>query len=567
MDKEFLKFIVANYHDELNSRDILRHKNDVLIPHASNYFDFHIQVINNMPLKRQQRDYVSTLLPDACIGDERLNEIIVNNLRCMSEHRHNHRSLTMLSKMQKDSPAKFSPSLGVDGPGLTLMRRVYSEGGETHHQEFLDVAIQSGHYHLVIDIVNTLLIANREDELQLISEDISLEQQAALLEAAIDAEPIDIDERLITYQWIYNCLPNYIPHQRKLNPVKYLEEHHPESRALQKIHRMHQAHYQTLASIFTPVHQFLIQKLTGKSELFMPNKNSLSSLLEELIQMQEDLYQQINKTCSFTSRNLSELTPGLTNAIKRKIIEKRRQDSYPAVICYCYLLYLVKKEFPNRLLVSDDISQPTIEQPVIRSEDMAARSKSWQIKQYVGTFFSGVEQSIKAKIEKAKSLSPRSLAAAKAKPAEQLDIDSDIDSDIENEIKPISGNSEKKPIRLNKTEAELKKVLAESALKDPDIHDKTTDQIKAQRTYIEGILFSSVLDCSRSTEELKSIIDTQLEGLTNHLERVPVSNGCGESFQDMQPPSSDALMKIYGGFLQAKRQDLVPSLPDRHITL
>ena len=95
----------------------------------------------------------------------------------------------------------------------------------------------------------------------------------------------------------------------------------------------------------------------------MPNKNSLSILLEELIQMQEDLYQQINKTCSFTSRNLSELTPGLTNAIKRKIIEKRRQDSYPSVICYCYLLYLVKKEFPNRLLVSDAISQPTIEQP------------------------------------------------------------------------------------------------------------------------------------------------------------------------------------------------------------
>ena len=151
-----------------------------------------IQVINNMPLKSQQRDYVSTLLPDACIGDERLNEIIVNNLRCMSEHRHNHRSLTMLSKMQKDSPAKFSSSLGVDGPGLTIMRRVYSEGGETHHQEFLD-SNPISHYHLVIDIVNTLLIANREDEIQITSEDISL-QQEALLEAAIDAEPIDIDE-------------------------------------------------------------------------------------------------------------------------------------------------------------------------------------------------------------------------------------------------------------------------------------------------------------------------------------------------------------------------------------
>ena len=562
MDKEFLKFIVANYHDELNSKDILRLKNEVLIPHASNFFDFHIQIINSMPLKRQQREYVSTLLPDVCIGDERLNEIIVNNLRFMSDHRYNHRSLTMLSKMQKGTPAKFSPSLGVDGPGLSVMRRVYSEGGETHHQEFLDVAIKSGHYHLVIDIVNTLLSVNREDELQLTSEDISTEQQIALLEAAIDAEPIDIDERLIAYQWIYNSLPNYLPCMQRINPVKYLEEHHQDTRALQKIHDMHKAHYQTLASIFTPAQQFLIQKLAGKSEILMPNKASLSSLLEELIQMQEALYEQINTTCSFTSRNLSELSTGITNAIKRKIIEKRQQDSYPAVICYCYLLYLVKKVFPTSLLISDAIAQPTIEQPVIRSEDMAQRSRSWQIKQYVGTFFHGVEQNIKAKIEKAKSLSPKSAAAAKAKPVQQ--------SGVELEIYP---NSKRAPISLNKPknededEDEAEKSETRSAIKSPDIHEQTTDQIKAQRTYIEGILSSSALDCTRSEEELRSIIDAQLEGLTSHLERVPVSRGCGSSFQDMQPPSSEALLKIYGGFVQAHRQDLIPALPDRHITL
>ncbi len=558
MDKEFLKFIVANYHDELNSKAILRLKNEDLIPHASNFFDFHIRVINSMPLKRQQREYVSTLLPDVCIGDERLNEIIVNNLRFMSEHRHNHRSLTMLYEMQTETPAKFSPSLGIDGPGIALMRRVYSDDGETHHQEFLDVAIKSGHYHLVIDIVNTLLSVNREDELQLTSEDISTEQQIALLEAAIDAEPIDIDERLIAYQWIYNSLPNYLPCVKKINPVKYLEEHHQDTRALQKIHDMHKAHYQTLASIFTPAQQFLIQKLAGKSEILMPNKASLSSLLEELIQMQEALYEQINTTCSFTSRNLSQLSISIIGAIKSKIIEKRQQDSYSAAICYCYLLYLVQRVFPTSLLISDAIAQPTIEQPVIRSEDMAARSKSWQIKQYVGTFFSGVEQSVKAKTEKAKSLSPKSAAAAKAKPAQQSSVDLEIDP-----------TSKRAPISLSKfeDEAEAESVKTRSTIKSPDIHDQTTDQIQAQRTYIEGILFSSVLDCTRPEEELRSIIDEQLDGLTSHLERVPVSSGCGSFIKDMQPPSSETLLTIYGGFLQAHRQDLVPALPDRHILL
>ena len=54
-------------------------------------------------------------------------------------------------------------------------------------------------------------------------------------------------------------------------------------------------------------------------------------------------------------------------------------------------------------------------------------------------FFQELEK-YKDKIEKVKSLSPRSLAAAKAKPAEQLDIESDLDSDIDNEIEDISGS-------------------------------------------------------------------------------------------------------------------------------